>query len=36
MGVIAPGLALISLVLGVNFLADGLRDLMDADEEGRP
>ncbi|SDE38879.1 peptide/nickel transport system permease protein [Paracoccus isoporae] len=38
MGVIAPGLALISLVLGINFLADGLRDLLDAEvdlEEAR-
>lgn len=32
MGVIAPGVALISLVLGINFLADGLRDRLDADE----
>ncbi|MFT4014237.1 MAG: ABC transporter permease [Paracoccus sp. (in: a-proteobacteria)] len=29
MGVIAPGLALVALVLGINFLADGLRDLLD-------
>ncbi|MFJ2551860.1 ABC transporter permease [Microbacterium sp. NPDC087591] len=28
-GAIAPGLAIIALVLGVNFLADGLRDLAD-------
>ncbi|MFG6081077.1 ABC transporter permease [Paracoccus litorisediminis] len=28
-GVIAPGLALMALVLGINFLADGLRDLLD-------
>ncbi|TKW67245.1 MAG: ABC transporter permease [Paracoccus denitrificans] len=34
MGVIAPGLALVSLVLGINFLADGLRDLLDAEPEG--
>ena len=33
MGVIAPGLALVSLVLGINFLADGLRDLIDAQGE---
>lgn len=33
MGVIAPGLALISLVLGINFLADGLRDLLDAEAD---
>ena len=36
MGVIAPGLALISLVLGINFLADGLRDLLDADAVPEP
>lgn len=29
MGVIAPGLALVALVLGINFLVDGLRDLFD-------
>ena len=29
MGVIAPGVALVALVLGINFLADGLRDLLD-------
>ncbi|MCK8467753.1 ABC transporter permease [Microbacterium sp. KSW4-16] len=28
-GAIAPGVAIIALVLGVNFLADGLRDLAD-------
>jgi peptide/nickel transport system permease protein len=28
-GAIAPGLAIIALVLGVNFLADGLRDVAD-------
>ncbi|PRY68969.1 peptide/nickel transport system permease protein [Glaciihabitans tibetensis] len=28
-GAIAPGLALIALVLGVNFVADGLRDVAD-------
>ena len=28
-GAIAPGIAVIVLVLGVNFLADGLRDLTD-------
>ena len=28
-GAIAPGIALVVLVLGVNFLADGLRDLAD-------
>ncbi|MDD2867791.1 ABC transporter permease [Neomegalonema sp.] len=33
-GVILPGLALVSLVLGINFLADGLRDLLDPEREG--
>ncbi|MFG6444546.1 ABC transporter permease [Microbacterium sp. P07] len=28
-GAIAPGLAIVALVLGVNFLADGLRDIAD-------
>lgn len=28
-GVILPGIALVTLVLGINFLADGLRDLLD-------
>lgn len=28
-GAIAPGIAIVALVLGVNFLADGLRDLAD-------
>lgn len=28
-GAIAPGLALIALVIGVNFIADGLRDIAD-------
>ena len=28
-GVIAPGIALVALVLGTNFLADGLRDVLD-------
>ena len=28
-GAIAPGIALIMLVLGVNFIADGLRDVAD-------
>ena len=28
-GAIAPGLAIVALVLGVNFLADGLRDVAD-------
>ena len=32
-GVILPGLALVSLVLGINFLADGLRDLLDPERE---
>jgi peptide/nickel transport system permease protein len=29
LGAIAPGLALVALVIGVNFLADGLRDVAD-------
>jgi peptide/nickel transport system permease protein len=29
--IVAPGLALFSLVLGINLLGDGLRDLLDAD-----
>lgn len=33
-GVIAPGLALVALVLGINFLADGLRDVLDPEEGG--
>jgi peptide/nickel transport system permease protein len=28
-GAIAPGIALIALVIGVNFVADGLRDVAD-------
>jgi peptide/nickel transport system permease protein len=28
-GAIAPGIALVTLVLGVNFIADGLRDFAD-------
>ncbi len=28
-GAIAPGIALVMLVIGVNFLADGLRDIAD-------
>jgi peptide/nickel transport system permease protein len=28
-GAIAPGVALVTLVLGVNFIADGLRDFSD-------
>jgi peptide/nickel transport system permease protein len=32
-GVILPGLALVTLVLGINFLADGLRDLLDPERE---
>lgn len=32
-GVILPGLALVSLVLGINFLADGLRDVLDPERE---
>lgn len=35
-GAIAPGLALISLSIGVNLLADGLRDLVDPLRRGRP
>ena len=32
-GVIVPGVALLTLVLGINFLADGLRDLFDPERE---
>lgn len=35
-GVILPGIALISLVLGINFLADGLRDLLDPERQEAP
>jgi peptide/nickel transport system permease protein len=34
-GAIAPGLALVSLAIGVNLLADGLRDLADPTRKGR-
>jgi len=34
-GAIAPGLALIALVIGVNFLADGLRDVADPSRKRR-
>lgn len=34
-GAIAPGVALVVLVLGVNFVADGLRDLTDPTRRGR-
>lgn len=34
-GAIAPGLALVSLAIGINLLADGLRDLADPARRGR-
>ncbi|MBK0419792.1 ABC transporter permease [Leucobacter sp. CSA1] len=34
-GAIAPGIALVVLVLGVNFIADGLRDAADPTRRGR-
>lgn len=34
LGVILPGIALVTLVLGINFLADGLRSLLDPEQEG--
>jgi peptide/nickel transport system permease protein len=34
LGAIAPGIALIMLVLGVNFIADGLRDVADPSRRG--
>ncbi|MGN6486631.1 MAG: ABC transporter permease [Devosia sp.] len=34
-GAIAPGVALVSLAIGVNLLADGLRDLADPTRKGR-
>ncbi len=34
-GAIAPGLALVSLVIGMNLLADGLRDIADPTRRGR-
>lgn len=34
-GAIAPGLALVGLVLGVNFVADGLRDVADPTRSSR-
>lgn len=33
LGAIAPGIALISLVIGVNFIADGLRDIADPSQK---
>ncbi len=33
--VVLPGVALVLLVLGINFLADGLRDLLDPEQGGR-
>jgi peptide/nickel transport system permease protein len=35
LGAIAPGLALIALVIGVNFVADGLRDVADPSRKRR-
>ena len=35
LGAIAPGLALIALVIGVNFIADGLRDVADPSRKRR-
>lgn len=35
LGAIAPGLALVSLAIGVNLLADGLRDRIDPTRSGR-
>ena len=32
--ILAPGIALVSLVIGVNLLADGLRDLADPTRRG--
>ncbi|GGA77599.1 ABC transporter permease [Nitratireductor aestuarii] len=34
-GAVAPGLALVSLVIGMNLLADGLRDIGDPTRRGR-
>lgn len=34
-GAIAPGIALVSLAIGVNLLADGLRELTDPSKRGR-
>jgi peptide/nickel transport system permease protein len=34
-GVLAPGLALVALVIGANLLADGLRDVADPTRRGR-
>jgi peptide/nickel transport system permease protein len=34
-GAVAPGVAIVVLVLGVNFLADGLRDVADPTRRGR-
>jgi len=35
MGVLVPGAALVALVLSINFIADGLRDLLDDSAEAR-
>ena len=35
LGAIAPGLALVSLAIGVNLLADGLRDTIDPTRRAR-
>lgn len=35
LGAIAPGIALVSLAIGVNLLADGLRDVIDPTRRGR-
>ncbi|WP_394344655.1 ABC transporter permease [Aliirhizobium smilacinae] len=35
LGAIAPGIALVSLVIGINLLADGLRDLADPTRRSR-
>ena len=34
-GAIAPGLALLLLVIGINLFADGLRDVVDPTRRGR-
>ena len=35
LGAVAPGVALVSLAVGVNLLADGLRDAVDPTRRGR-
>jgi peptide/nickel transport system permease protein len=35
LGAIAPGVALVTLAIGVNLLADGLRDVIDPTRQGR-